>query len=239
MSGNDDFCTMKIVSCFGAKKDIASLPMPMVPIGAIERFGKGRDFQCLLNEVESSLADVALEGGQVDVTLAPHGLCGSVCFTSSGFQPTTRVVQPNYETWLNQIVAAFQTHTVSKDRTFSRFLLDLPHVPPDVLSLLRESCIEPERFVHLICLTVRKARVEYIGITRRQMGFSALREFVSQRPSLRDEAMTTHPDKITRGAAINTHEGQQPKLPPRTGMEYGRGWSPIPSLGDRTVIWVR
>ncbi|RDX54248.1 hypothetical protein OH76DRAFT_1398571 [Lentinus brumalis] len=97
--------------------------------------------------------------------------------------------QPNYETWLNQIVAAYQTHAEGKDRTFSRFLLDLPDVPQDVLNLLRESCVEPER---------------------RQMGFSALREFVSQRPSLRAEAMnmllelTTHSDKITRGAAINT-----------------------------------
>ena len=57
--------------------------------------------------------------------------------------------QPNYETWLNQVVAAYQTHADGKDRTFSRFLLDLPHVPQDVLSLLRESCVEPERFVLL------------------------------------------------------------------------------------------
>ncbi|KAI0762398.1 hypothetical protein C8Q74DRAFT_1220381 [Fomes fomentarius] len=38
------------------------------------------------------------------------------------------------------------------------------------------------------------------------------------------------------------HEGQQPKLPPGTGVEYGREWSPIPvlnGLGDRTGIWAR
>ncbi|PCH44216.1 hypothetical protein WOLCODRAFT_138834 [Wolfiporia cocos MD-104 SS10] len=110
---------------------------------------------------------------------------------------------PNYETWLNQIVAAYQTHLDGKDRTFSRFLLDLPHVPPDVLSLLRESCVEPER---------------------RQMGFAALREFVSQRPSLRAEAMnmllelTTHPDKVTRGAAINTVKRWIPDVQPMDNM---------------------
>ncbi|CCM02435.1 uncharacterized protein FIBRA_04534 [Fibroporia radiculosa] len=110
---------------------------------------------------------------------------------------------PNYETWLNQIVAAYQTHLDGKDRTFSRFLLDLPHVPPDVLSLLRESCVEQDR---------------------RQMGFAALREFVTQRPSLRAEAMnmllelTTHPDKVTRGAAINTVKRWIPDVQPMDNM---------------------
>ncbi|TBU30651.1 Symplekin tight junction protein C terminal-domain-containing protein [Dichomitus squalens] len=114
-----------------------------------------------------------------------------------------RAWQPNYETWLNQIVAAYQTHAEGKDRTFSRFLLDLPAVPQDVLNLLRESCVEPER---------------------RQMGFAALREFVSQRPSLRAEAMnmllelTTHPDKITRGAAINTVKRWIPDVQPMADM---------------------
>jgi hypothetical protein len=55
------------------------------------------------------------------------------------------IQRPNYETWLNQIVAVYQTHLDSKDKTFSRFLLDLPSVPPDVLSLLREMCVEPDR----------------------------------------------------------------------------------------------
>ncbi|KAI8996570.1 Symplekin tight junction protein C terminal-domain-containing protein [Trametes punicea] len=111
--------------------------------------------------------------------------------------------QPNYETWLNQVIAAYQTHADGKDRTFSRFLLDLPHVPQDVLTLLRESCVEPDR---------------------RQMGFAALREFVSQRPSLRAEAMnmllelTTHPEKITRGAAINTVKRWIPDQQPMTDM---------------------
>ncbi|KAL1941146.1 hypothetical protein VTO73DRAFT_7358 [Trametes versicolor] len=110
---------------------------------------------------------------------------------------------PNYETWLNQIVAAYQVHADGKDRTFSRFLLDLPQVPQDILTLLRESCVEPDR---------------------RQMGFAALREFVAQRPSLRQDAMhmllelTTHPDKITRGAAINTVKRWIPDGQPMADM---------------------
>ena len=56
------------------------------------------------------------------------------------------------------------------------------------------------------------------------MGFAALREFVSQRPSLRAEAMnmllelTTHPDKITRGAAINTVKRWIPDIQPMADM---------------------
>lgn len=56
------------------------------------------------------------------------------------------------------------------------------------------------------------------------MGFAALREFVAQRPSLRQDAMhmllelTTHPDKITRGAAINTVKRWIPDGQPMADM---------------------
>jgi hypothetical protein len=105
-----------------------------------------------------------------------HGKCAHGDVNLMNF-PTQR---PNYETWLNQIVAAFNTHLDAKDRTFSRFLLDLPEVPMDVMALLRELCVEPER---------------------REVGFTALRGFVNQRPSLREDAigalldLTTHPGK--------------------------------------------
>lgn len=33
----------------------------------------------------------------------------------------------------------------SKDKAFSRFLLDLPDVPPDILDMLRELSVEPEK----------------------------------------------------------------------------------------------
>ncbi|KAG7444313.1 uncharacterized protein BT62DRAFT_970937 [Guyanagaster necrorhizus] len=100
--------------------------------------------------------------------------------------PTWRL---NYETWLNQIVASYQTVLDGKDRTFSRFLLDLPSIPPDVLVLLRDLCLDPDRM---------------------QVGFTTLRGFVIQRPAMRSDALnvlldlTTHPEKKIRGAAINT-----------------------------------
>ncbi|KAI0272578.1 Symplekin tight junction protein C terminal-domain-containing protein [Gloeopeniophorella convolvens] len=86
--------------------------------------------------------------------------------------------RPNYDVWLNQIVAEYQTHLDGKDRMFARFLLDLPSVPSDVFTLLRDLCIEPERM---------------------QVGFQTLRDFVTQRPTLRGEGitilleLTTHP----------------------------------------------
>ena len=60
---------------------------------------------------------------------------------------THRTKRPNYETWLSQIVAVYQTHLDNKDRTFSHFLLDLPAVPSDIMSLLREMCVEADRYV--------------------------------------------------------------------------------------------
>jgi symplekin len=53
--------------------------------------------------------------------------------------------RPNYETWLTQLVAAHHTHLDARDRTFARFLLDIPDVPPDLLALVRELCVERER----------------------------------------------------------------------------------------------
>jgi symplekin len=37
-----------------------------------------------------------------------------------------------------------------KDKTFSRFLLDLPSVSADVLGLLRELCVDAEKYVLFI-----------------------------------------------------------------------------------------
>ncbi|KAJ2915453.1 hypothetical protein MD484_g4945, partial [Candolleomyces efflorescens] len=99
--------------------------------------------------------------------------------------------RPNYDTWLNQIVAGYQTILDGKDRTFSRFLLDLPAVPADVLDLLRDLCVDGSS-------------------DRIQVGYTTLRGLVLQRPSMRTEALnvllelTTHPERKTRAAAINT-----------------------------------
>ncbi|TFK51746.1 hypothetical protein OE88DRAFT_1679157 [Heliocybe sulcata] len=111
--------------------------------------------------------------------------------------------RPNYDIWLSQILAAHQTHLDARDRTFTRFLLDLPSIPPDVLEMLRELCLESERM---------------------QVGFTTLRELVLQRPTLRYESMnillelTTHSEKITRGAAINTVKRWVPDVQPMGGM---------------------
>ncbi|KIJ65684.1 hypothetical protein HYDPIDRAFT_131045 [Hydnomerulius pinastri MD-312] len=105
--------------------------------------------------------------------------------------------RPNYDSWLNHIVASYQTvlegkaegKPDSKDKAFAKFLLDLPSVPPDVLDLLRDLSVDPEKM---------------------HVGFTSLREFVLERPSLRAEALrvlldlTTHPESVTRRAAINT-----------------------------------
>ncbi|KAJ6493673.1 Symplekin tight junction protein C terminal-domain-containing protein [Mycena vitilis] len=114
--------------------------------------------------------------------------------------------RPNYDTWLNQIVASYQTLLDGKDRTFSRFLLDLPAVPEDVLGLLRELCVDTN------------------SPDRMQVGFVTLRGLVTQRPSMRSDALnvllelTTHSDKKTRGAAINTVKIWVPNAQPMDGM---------------------
>ena len=118
--------------------------------------------------------------------------------------------RPNYDSWLNQIVSSYQTILESKaegkpdnkDKAFAKFLLDLPSIPADVLDLLRDLSVDPEKYVLSVfwCLT----NVLIHG-DRMHVGFTSLREFVLERPSLRAEALrvlldlTTHP-----GMPINT-----------------------------------
>ncbi|KAE9401084.1 hypothetical protein BT96DRAFT_919061 [Gymnopus androsaceus JB14] len=114
--------------------------------------------------------------------------------------------RPNYDIWLSQIVASYQTHLEGKDKTFARFLLDLPSVPADVLSLLRELCVDTQ------------------SPDKMQIGFSTLRGFVMQRPLMRADALnlllelTTHPEKDIRRAAINTVKLWVPNHQPMDGM---------------------
>ena len=68
------------------------------------------------------------------------------CYRSFSVPQLTSFQRPNYDTWLNQIVVSYQTLLDGKDRTFSRFLLDLPSVPRDVLALLRDLCVDADRY---------------------------------------------------------------------------------------------
>ncbi|EGN96587.1 hypothetical protein SERLA73DRAFT_111193 [Serpula lacrymans var. lacrymans S7.3] len=121
----------------------------------------------------------------------------------------------NYDSWLNQIVATYQTilegkpegKPDNKDKAFSRFLLDLPAVPSDVMHLLRDLSVEADK----------------VG-RRMHVGFTSLRDFVVERPSLRADALhvllelTTHPETVTRRAAINTVKRWVPDSQPMDGM---------------------
>jgi len=71
----------------------------------------------------------------------------STCRISLSASSLTCYQRPNYEAWLNQIVASYQTVLDVKDKTFARFLLDLPSIPVDVLELLRELCTDSSRWV--------------------------------------------------------------------------------------------
>jgi hypothetical protein len=66
----------------------------------------------------------------------------------------TLLQRSNYDVWLNQIVAEYQLRLDRKDRMFARFLLDLPSVPSDVFTLLRDLCAEPDRCVPLSLLNI-------------------------------------------------------------------------------------
>ncbi|KAL5492454.1 hypothetical protein ACEPAI_3901 [Sanghuangporus weigelae] len=110
---------------------------------------------------------------------------------------------PIYPLWVQKLVNAYEPMIDAKDRTLSKFLLDIPFIPQEVLNLLRDLCVEHDRM---------------------QVGFITLREFVIQRVPLRAQAMktlldlTTHSDKVTRGAAIITVKRWVPDVQPMGDM---------------------
>jgi symplekin len=113
--------------------------------------------------------------------------------------------RPNYDTWLNQIVASYQTLLDGKDRKLSRFLLDLPSVPLEVLGLLRDLCVDAGRYViRIVLVTCGGFTMACDSPDRMQVGFSTLRGFVIQRPSLRTDSLnillelTTHFGSFSR-----------------------------------------
>lgn len=134
--------------------------------------------------------------------MAPIGYV--YCHCSFRLTLTSNEQRPNYDSWLNQIVSSYQTILESKaegkpdnkDKAFAKFLLDLPSIPVDVLDLLRELSIDPEKYVPPIFWCLRSLSVPG---DRMHVGFTSLREFVLERPSLRAEALrvlldlTTHP----------------------------------------------
>lgn len=105
-------------------------------------------------------------------------------------------------------MAAFQTHLDAKDRAFSRFLLDLPAVPTDIMDLLRDLCVDSDRCVSLDIL----CRPLLTGF-RMAAGFGTLREFVLQRPTLRDEALTVLLELTThQGLSTLCYQGKTPNI---------------------------
>jgi symplekin len=112
------------------------------------------------------------------------------CFSKFSSTPLTLFQRPNYDVWLNQIVAEYQLRLDRKDRMFARFLLDLPSVPSDVFMLLRDLCAEPDRYARLSLTDIDLLIGKTFTCARMQVGFQTLRDFVTQRPTLRGEAMT-------------------------------------------------
>ncbi|KAG8748374.1 hypothetical protein FRC10_005921 [Ceratobasidium sp. 414] len=107
-----------------------------------------------------------------------------------------------YDLWLVRLAVALKARIEAKDKTFARFLMELPSVPADVLSLCRELAEAPQQM---------------------HVGFAALREFINLRPPIRSQAMqilldlTAH-KKVTRNAAINTVRRWVPDIEPMNGL---------------------
>ncbi|KDE05162.1 hypothetical protein MVLG_04407 [Microbotryum lychnidis-dioicae p1A1 Lamole] len=94
-----------------------------------------------------------------------------------------------YDIWLRKISTHIMSKSSNRDRGFTQFVIDLPDLPVDEVEKLGQMCMKKEQV---------------------QLGFSALRELAVLRPPFRPAAvdvllsLTTHKDKPTRNAAINT-----------------------------------
>lgn len=91
----------------------------------------------------------------------------------------------------------------AKDKAFARFLIDLPAVPSNIFTLLRELCVDTEMCVSRISVN-DIYRVDDDMHISMPVGFTSLRELVTLRPPVRGEAMkllldlTTHPGMLVQ-----------------------------------------
>ncbi|KAF8074984.1 Symplekin tight junction protein C terminal-domain-containing protein [Lyophyllum atratum] len=147
---------------------------------AMDESGPVHDFYVRQDELRQNLCDYIMSDFPARVRLA------TTWMNEEWYNDQIRLAEypnwrPNYDAWLNQIVA-------------------------DVLVLLRELCTDPS------------------SPDKMQVGFATLRGLVINRPSMRVDALmvllelTTHSEKKTRGAAINTVKLWVPNTQPMDGM---------------------
>ena len=48
-----------------------------------------------------------------------------------------------YDVWLEKLLLALQANSGTRDKTFTQFLIDLPSIPQQVLTLLQRFSAEP------------------------------------------------------------------------------------------------
>ncbi|KAK4053378.1 hypothetical protein OIV83_001542 [Microbotryomycetes sp. JL201] len=94
-----------------------------------------------------------------------------------------------YDRWLKRILDHLSLHTTNKDKALTQFMVDLPQLPLEEVERIRDMCLKPNQV---------------------QIGFVTLRELAALRPKIRSSALdqllslTTHIERPTRNAAINT-----------------------------------
>ncbi|KAI5476147.1 hypothetical protein MNV49_000365 [Pseudohyphozyma bogoriensis] len=103
-----------------------------------------------------------------------------------------------YERWTNKLLQHIMKYSTNKDKSFAQFIVDLPSIPRDAVTQVGDMCLNPNQ-VHL--------------------GFAALKDLALLRPPARQAALdvllglTSHPDKLTRNASINTLKRWVPEVP--------------------------
>jgi hypothetical protein len=56
-----------------------------------------------------------------------------------------------YDVWLGRLASSLKARMEPKDKTFARFLMELPSVTSNVLSLCRELAETPQQYVSVCC----------------------------------------------------------------------------------------
>ncbi|KAM0787454.1 hypothetical protein ACM66B_003533 [Microbotryomycetes sp. NB124-2] len=94
-----------------------------------------------------------------------------------------------YDRWLKKILDHLSMHTTNKDKALTQFIVDLPKLPLEEVERIRDMCLKANQV---------------------QLGFVTLRELATLRPKIRSSvldqllSLTTHNERPTRNAAINT-----------------------------------
>lgn len=115
---------------------------------------------------------------------------------SSTSSPSSSPAIPTYESWFHRVLDALWVPGTTgglepKDRTFTKFLIDVPEITGEAVGrVVRGYCEDSERWGFFLGVGCGGFELNFCGgFFRMQLGIVTLRDLITYRPAVREECL--------------------------------------------------